>query len=435
MDQLHKGAFTVHLTEGNGHAVGLDEAHEMCINKDSKYAVVRPSPDMMEKIANFMPFRSKCLNNLKRQLSMEKQPIDTTLPIATSRDRIADVNIEAMLDMMEESGMIGTEKSEAQLRNPFTSVVATPEQQNDLLTFRKTGQMEYENYISYRILHTPSTNAPCRRKRLQTFSTAKSTQKKIKQIDKDHKLFQTCMKKQLVLYNRGEQLPPACSLHYIPRPSALCDSDGSPNKGNKSKTTDFFETRYKKCNVIVSTFPGSWTPETVILEGMFLIQTTPPPSVITFRHYTNMLLKRFVCPHLNAGVKEVHILYDDPNYSQISPKLIERQKRDQSMNIDTSHECLKIESSTPVPSDWRGKLLNCRMCKRALCAFLSHDMLSVAVCFLNENQIFFTAGGFDGNHRNKCLCIRKGGTPMELPFLSSNAEETDLRIMASLCSL
>ena len=108
LDQLHKGAFTVHLTEGNGHAVGLDEAHEMCINMDSKYAVVRPSPDMMEKIANFMPFRSRCLNNLKRQLGMEKQPVDTTLPIATSRDRIADANIEAMLDMMEESGMRGS---------------------------------------------------------------------------------------------------------------------------------------------------------------------------------------------------------------------------------------------------------------------------------------------------------------------------------------
>ena len=29
IQHLKKGAFTVHLTEGNGHAVGIDEAHEM----------------------------------------------------------------------------------------------------------------------------------------------------------------------------------------------------------------------------------------------------------------------------------------------------------------------------------------------------------------------------------------------------------------------
>ena len=33
MQHLQKGAFTVHITEGNGHAVGLDEAHEMKIKQ------------------------------------------------------------------------------------------------------------------------------------------------------------------------------------------------------------------------------------------------------------------------------------------------------------------------------------------------------------------------------------------------------------------
>ena len=39
-EHLQRGAFTVHLTEGNGHAVGLDEAHEMKINKDAKFSAV-----------------------------------------------------------------------------------------------------------------------------------------------------------------------------------------------------------------------------------------------------------------------------------------------------------------------------------------------------------------------------------------------------------
>ena len=148
----------------------------------------------------------------------------------------------------------------------------------------------------------------------------------------------------------------------------------------------------------------------------------------TFRHYTEMLIKRFVQPHLNAGANEIHVLFDDPDYSEISPKMIERQKRDKSAHLDTSHKCIQIDQNSSVPTDWRGKLLNCRVCKKALCAFLSHDMLTVVPSSLRENQIFFTAGGFADSHRHKCLCIRKGGTPLELQFLTSNAEETDLRI-------
>ena len=40
------------LTKSSGHAVGIDEAHEMKINKDAKFAVVRPSQDMIKKTAN-----------------------------------------------------------------------------------------------------------------------------------------------------------------------------------------------------------------------------------------------------------------------------------------------------------------------------------------------------------------------------------------------
>ena len=51
------------------------------------------------------------------------------------------------------------------LHNFLTNV---KEQGKDLLGFRSIGQQEFETHIFYRILHTPSTDAPRRRKQLKT---------------------------------------------------------------------------------------------------------------------------------------------------------------------------------------------------------------------------------------------------------------------------
>ena len=81
LQHLRKGAISVCLTKSKEHAVGLDEVHEMKINKDAKFYFVRPSKEIMENISNFMLFHPKCLNNLKYHLTMdEKTP--KTLPVS-----------------------------------------------------------------------------------------------------------------------------------------------------------------------------------------------------------------------------------------------------------------------------------------------------------------------------------------------------------------
>lgn len=49
---LQKG-FTISINSGKGHAVALDEAHEMCVNKDLKMAITRPTQSYLQKNISF----------------------------------------------------------------------------------------------------------------------------------------------------------------------------------------------------------------------------------------------------------------------------------------------------------------------------------------------------------------------------------------------
>ena len=81
----------------------------------------------------------------------------------------------------------------------------------------------------------------------------------------------------------------------------------------------------------------NWRPESVLLEGMFLIQTPSSPEIATFLEYAQMLFDCYALPHIQAGVLEVHILLDDPGKMTESPKEIERAKRDESTPLDQTH--------------------------------------------------------------------------------------------------
>ena len=66
------GGFTAKVKGGLGHAIALDEAHEMCINRDLKMAVVRPTRPYLLKTNYFFGYRIKaqkqsCFQLLKHQ--------------------------------------------------------------------------------------------------------------------------------------------------------------------------------------------------------------------------------------------------------------------------------------------------------------------------------------------------------------------------------
>ena len=152
-------------------------------------------------------------------------------------------------------------------------------------------------------------------------------------------------------------------------PRALADENGNPRKANKSTPTNFFKNRYCENNVITNEFPPNWMPDSVLLEGMFMIQTTPILGVVKFADYSKLLTHCYILPHFKNGVKEVHVIFDHHNTNTESPKEIEQQKRDKEHPISLHHEHANITETGDIPSNRRGDVLNCCNYKKTYANF------------------------------------------------------------------
>ena len=83
LSHLRQGGFTVSIRGRPGHSVGIDEAHEMCVNKDCKEYITRPSDDYMNRTAAFLSVRAKAIKNLETQLFPERNVMSVIKPITT----------------------------------------------------------------------------------------------------------------------------------------------------------------------------------------------------------------------------------------------------------------------------------------------------------------------------------------------------------------
>ena len=328
----------------------------MKINKDAKLAVVHPSKQRMEFLSNYMSFRAACVDNLKKQIFPERElRPDSFSHQATSKDMLRDVNIQRMVDSIKCTTILTC----SGLWNVFELKQATPEQAYDFLNFRTTGQEAIDMFVTEKLFGLPSTTAPTRRKRLCTFTVSTTQKRRIKLVDQERKISQRYLKRQLAWISEhgankldiDSLLGPTSAL-----PRALMDINGLPYKANKSNTTEYLNKRYRSQEVISPSLPPQWVPHAAILEGMFMIQTTPLPTMGSMQEYAQFLLHQFVRPHLSVGVQEVHVVFDSPGSMKESPKELEHRRRDSS--VSRSHECITINSTSTLPSNWRG-LLGC----------------------------------------------------------------------------
>ena len=237
-------------------------------------------------------------------------------------------NIKAMISTNETHHAF-SDTTNRGLLNPYTLQQATSEQSHDLLGFRKIGEKEYFNRIDYFILKTPSVKAPRRQRRLQTFTVKTGRSKRLTQAEKDKRLVISAMMKKMQYSGKPIEKPGEQLLEF---PLAICDHNGDPLKGTKSYATKCLETRYKTANppVFLNQLPTDWNPQCCLMEGMFIINTTPLGSHKTMADYSRFIMRRYVLSEMYRGATEVHIIFDNPGcLGTNTPKYFEQKRRDE----------------------------------------------------------------------------------------------------------
>jgi len=114
---FQQGTFGVSICGRPWHSVAIDESHEMLINKDCKASIVRPLPDYINRIAPYIPYRTKSVKNLQQQLfpcKKEKQTVINSPFSSAPNDIKCEQNIRAVIKAMETSNIFnhqGTNRS------------------------------------------------------------------------------------------------------------------------------------------------------------------------------------------------------------------------------------------------------------------------------------------------------------------------------------
>ena len=141
------------MTGRRYHSVGIDEVHEMEINRQCKQAIVRPTKEYIDRIAKYIPQRIKQIQNFKSQLFPESHQTHKTTPPMFSCDSYG---------VKSEGNVQDGSSANRGLLNPFRSIVANNAQTHDLLNFRNIGQKQFESRVESFLITNPSTKAPLR---------------------------------------------------------------------------------------------------------------------------------------------------------------------------------------------------------------------------------------------------------------------------------
>ena len=201
LECLKSGCFTASITGKPFHSVALDEVHEMCVNKDLKAAVTRPTKSYLQKTTLFFNYHIKAF--IVNELFPEKNTSHSYNPNILNSTPQAR-RIEDNIHMRDNNLLTVIPATNRGIINVFSGQKATPEQQNDMLNFRSIGTQAYLDYVNHNILHTPSsTKAPLRCHRLLTMKSTRQCAKRSNPKEKEQRQVIKCLHRKLAWYNHS----------------------------------------------------------------------------------------------------------------------------------------------------------------------------------------------------------------------------------------
>ena len=116
--------------------MALDEAHEMCINKDMKAAVTHPTHTYLQKTSPFFNYHIKAFKTLIQVLFPEKSEkfmYNNTITDDAPYAKHSEENIQKMCSKIDANKLVSIQEENRGLMNVFSGQVATPEQTVDML--------------------------------------------------------------------------------------------------------------------------------------------------------------------------------------------------------------------------------------------------------------------------------------------------------------
>ena len=134
----------------------------------------------MNELAWYFPFKSKTIRNICELIFKNTEGNNDKLSV----DKKMNVNTHAILNSIRETPLLPTEMSDLpmRLRNSFTGVTATTEQEYHLLNFHDIGQHDVDNLV--RQTYLKEKKIKHRKHNLKTLAPVKVTNQRFKQVER-----------------------------------------------------------------------------------------------------------------------------------------------------------------------------------------------------------------------------------------------------------
>jgi hypothetical protein len=302
VEALRQGVWSVSLNGRPFRSLAIDEAHKSCINRDLKMALARiVGQEALVLKVNWLPQRALILKPLMENLEFEKGTTNLDeLAAGLGAHRHLEVNIQEAVKFIWSEGRLREPVivgAEDHLVHLFSGQHAMLQPELDLLNFRKIGEDLLLRFVRHSILRAPMARRRAEKKQylLGFLAAKKASKKKADKQVAEAKRRELVLKRLVDVWRKDRPFDRSLTITN-PVAQALFTVSGEMRKGAKSLfTRHLVDDVFPEC--LINYFPRV---RAVILEGQFMIPSTPLVACKDVRDYAIQLVKQYVLAPLSS---------------------------------------------------------------------------------------------------------------------------------------